>query len=253
MELQAAAELLAERFLDARRIAVLSGAGMSAESGIPTFRSGPNALWRGIRPEDIATPEAFARDPAFVWRWYRERLQRAAQASPNPGHVALASLEPVFDSFTVITQNVDGLHAAAGSRDVIELHGNVRRARCVGCTATVLAPAGGPLPPLHACGAALRPDVVWFGELLPEGAFERAADAARRSQVFVVAGTSGQVQPAAGLADVAAAAKSFVVEINPEATPLSERCDLWVRANSGAFLPRVAAIVLAARASAPPR
>lgn len=213
---------------------------MSAESGIPTFRAGPDALWRNFRPEEIATPQAFARDPKLVWQWYRERLQTAANARPNAGHLALARFAKRIDDFTVITQNVDGLHASAGSERIIELHGNVRRARCTACRATVDAPTEGALPPSCPwCASVLRPDVVWFGEFLPDGVMEEASAAVRRSHVVIVAGTSAQVYPAAGLVDEAIAAGAFVAEVNPESTAASDFCHLSVRAKSGEFLPLV--------------
>jgi NAD-dependent deacetylase len=241
---QAAAKLLAEKLREARAAAALSGAGMSAESGIATFRSGPDALWRNIRPEEIATPQAFARDPSFVWQWYRERLQKAAGAQPNAGHRALVEIARSVSDFTVITQNVDGLHAAAGSQAVIELHGNVRRARCTGCGDLIPAPTEGALPPLCACGALLRPDVVWFGEFLPDGVMEEATAAVRRSDVVMVLGTSAQVYPAAGLVDDAQTAGAFVAEVNPEMTPASDFCDISVRAKTGEFLPLVVELLL---------
>ncbi len=204
-----------------------------------TFRSGTQALWRDYRPEDLATPAAFARDPKLVWEWYRERLQRAAGVQPNPGHYALAAIAQAVARFTVITQNVDGLHERAGSLDVIELHGNVRRARCMRCGARTAAPLQGDLPPSCECGAMLRPDIVWFGEALPDGAYERAHEAAAAAEVFIVAGTSAVVHPAAGLVAVAKAAGAFVVEVNPEETPATPLCDICVRATSGTFLPLV--------------
>ena len=243
MDMLATAELLAHKLKEARAAAVLTGAGMSAESGIPTFRSGRDALWRNFRPEELATLQAFARDPAVVWHWYRERLQTASSAKPNPGHYALVSFARLIPDFTVITQNVDGLHAAAGSRNVLELHGNVGRARCVGCGAIVPAPMEGALPPQCTCGALLRPDVVWFGEFLPDGVMEAASDAVRRSDIFVVLGTSAQVYPAAGLVDEAQASGAFVAEVNPESTPATDFCDLSVRAKTGEFLPLVAELL----------
>jgi len=212
---------------------------MSAESGLATFRSGPDAMWRDLDPMTLATPEAFARDPVLVWEWYRERLTRAAGAQPNLGHAALASLAGIIPDFIIITQNVDSLHTLAGSRDVIELHGNIRRARCTACGERTAAPLAGTLPPRCACGGMLRPDVVWFGEALPRGALERACEAAARAAVFIVAGTSAVVYPAAGLVDVAKQGGAFVVEINPEQTPATARCDLSVRAPTGVFLPLV--------------
>jgi NAD-dependent protein deacetylase/lipoamidase len=223
---------------------VLSGAGMSAESGIPTFRSGPGALWRKHRPETLATPEAFARDPELVWQWYGERIDRLDDVRPNAGHEALVRIEGLMPSFTIVTQNVDGLHHEAGSRDVIELHGSIRRARCIACGAidTTYARARPREPgvPWCACGAMLRPDVVWFGEALPAVAIERAASVAAAADVFLVAGTSAVVYPAAGLITVAKDAGAFVVEINPEATEASAACDIAVRAPVGQFLPLVA-------------
>ena len=212
---------------------------MSVESGLPTFRSGSRALWRNHDPMTLATPEAFARDPALVWEWYRERMRAHAGAVPNPGHLALAEIEQRVESFTLVTQNVDGLHLRAGSRDVVELHGNVRTSRCVICGTSAVTPTDGPLPPRCACGGLMRPNVVWFGESLPPGAFERAYAAAAQSEVFIVAGTSAIVHPAAGLVDVAKQTGAFVVEVNPEDTPATELCDVSVRAPSGVFLPLI--------------
>lgn len=213
---------------------------MSAESGIPTFRSGAGALWRDYRPEQLATPEAFASDPVLVWEWYRGRIEALAEARPNAGHAALVRIASLVPAFSVVTQNVDGLHAAAGSTDVIELHGNIRRTRCLGCGAVAQYRRSDRAIPRCDCGATLRPDVVWFGEALPADALDRAHAAAASADVFFVAGTSAVVFPAAGLVDVAKDAGAFVVEINPEKTGASERCDLSVRARSGEFLPLVA-------------
>src|SRR5215472_2636999 len=161
------ARTVAERVRVAQRAAALSGAGMSVESGLPTFRSGSRALWRNHDPMTLATPEAFARDPELVWEWYRERLRAHGAAKPNPGHFALAEFERRVASFTLITQNVDGLHLRAGSHDVVELHGNVRTSRCVACGRSGPTPLEGPVPPRCECGGLLRPNVVWFGESLP--------------------------------------------------------------------------------------
>ncbi|MBV8083045.1 MAG: NAD-dependent deacylase [Candidatus Eremiobacteraeota bacterium] len=239
MSFQAQARAVADRLRTATRAAALSGAGMSVESGLPTFRSGSRALWRNRDPMTLATPEAFARDPALVWEWYRERLRAHGAATPNPGHLALAELERRIATFTLITQNVDGLHLRAGSRDVIELHGDVRTSRCASCATRVPTPLDGELPPRCACGGPLRPNVVWFGEPLPPGAYERAWEAAAGSEVFIVAGTSAVVFPAAGLVQVAREAGAFVVEINPDETPATSSCDVSMRAASGAFLPLV--------------
>ena len=237
------AETLARELRKAGAAAALTGAGISAESGLPTFRSGTGALWRNRDPMTLATPEAFARDPALVWEWYRERLHKHRDAKPNPGHIALVALEHAVPDFTLVTQNVDGLHTAAGSRDVIELHGCLRQSRCTRCGKIVPTSTDGELPPRCDCGALLRPNVVWFGENLPPGAFDRAVDAAARANVLLVVGTSAIVHPAAGLVDVARRYGAFVAEINPEETPATAICDLSVRVKSGEFLPLVAALL----------
>ncbi len=235
---------LASRLRDARAVTVLSGAGMSAESGIPTFRSGVDALWRGRRPETLATPNAFAHDPLLVWRWYGERLAHLRACRPNPGHTALVRIAALVPHLTIVTQNVDGLHRAAGSTRVIELHGDIRRARCTACgmrrTDHVDAAIAGTIPRC-VCGAMLRPDVVWFGEMLPDGAIEEASAAAAGADVFFVAGTSAVVYPAAGLVPIAREAGAFVVEVNPEPTDASSLCDLIVRTPAGVLLPQHAA------------
>jgi len=248
--LTTAGALLAARLSRARRAAVLTGAGISAESGIPTFRSGANALWRDRKPEDLATPEAFARDPGLVTGWYLMRLRMLLDALPNPGHTALAEIERRFVErrafFSVITQIVDGLHHAGGSSDVVELHGSIRHWRCVACarerqlTADFVrseSERGGPIE--CGCGALMRPGVVWFGEALPTHAWALADAVASRAEVFIVAGTSAAVYPAAGLVAIAKRAGAFVVEVNPEATEATALCDLVVRARSGEFLPLI--------------
>ena len=232
----------------AERIAVLTGAGISAESGVPVFR-GPGGLWRQYRPEELATPGAFARDPRLVWEWYDWRRSVVAQAEPNAGHLALAELERRTKDFTLITQNVDGLHERAGSRRVLKLHGDLWTLRCTGCGAervdgTVPLPE---LPPRcalrlrsgQACGGLLRPGVVWFGESLPADALEQAMAAAARAQVFLVVGTSAVVQPAASLPLMARQAGARVVEINAEPTPLTDLVDASFLGKSGELLPRL--------------
>jgi len=230
--------------VEARSVAVLTGAGISAESGIPTFR-GPGGLWNNYRPEDLATPEAFARDPKLSWEWYDWRRQRVAAAHPNPGHAALAELERRVPAFRLITQNVDGLHRAAGSRNVIELHGSLWRLRCVACAREVEnreAPLR-EIPPRCSCGGLLRPGVVWFGEALPADAIQQAARAAARCDLFLVCGTSAVVYPAASLPERALFAGAKVVEINLEPTPFSEAAHLSLRGKSGEILPRLAQAV----------
>lgn len=226
----------------AAAVAVLTGAGMSAESGVPTFR-GTDGLWRTFRPEQLATPEAFARDPILVWEWYRWRRTRIAGASPNPGHLALARLERRLPAFTVVTQNVDGLHERAGSRRLIELHGNIWRDRCTANPRHVFLRAPG-VPdaaagdvPVCACGARLRPDVVWFGEALDPHHLDAALEAARQADLLLVVGTSAIVYPAAALPAVTRQAGGSIVEINPEETALSTRADVVLRGASGVVLP----------------
>ena len=208
----------AESLRRAHRVTVLTGAGVSAESGLPTFRDALTGLWARHRPEDLATPEAFERDPGTVWAWYRMRREAALAAEPNPAHVALARLETLVPRFTLITQNVDGLHRRAGSRSVVELHGDLTRARCSREGARVERweePADGEAPPrCEGCGAYLRPDVVWFGEQLPEQALQQAWAAVYDSDVFLAVGTSNLVEPAASLPWLAAAQGVTVGVIN---------------------------------------
>jgi len=223
----------------ATRIAVLTGAGVSAESGIPTFRSN-GGFWRNNRFQDLATPEGFARDPKFVWEWYEERRRGIAETRPNAGHEALVTLEQRASEFTLVTQNVDGLHDAAGSKNVIQLHGDIWVLRCTKCGAE-RSDRGelNDLPPYCECGGMLRPGVVWFGEDLPAGAMERAADAVRRVEVLIVAGTSAQVYPAAGLIPLALRSGATVIEINPEETDFSDEVTIALRGKSAEILPQL--------------
>ena len=204
-------------------VAVLTGAGVSAESGVPTFR-GERGLWRSFRPEQLATPEAFLRDPALVWEWYDWRRGLIGACVPNAAHQTLAEMEATLPDFTLITQNVDGLHQAAGSRNVLELHGNIRRMRCTRCERTSedhRVPLPEIPPRCSQCGALLRPDVVWFGESLPSQVLEAAWAAAARCRLMLVVGTSALVQPAASLPLVALRNGARLVEVNPAETPLS--------------------------------
>jgi NAD-dependent deacetylase len=228
-----------EAVRSARAIAVLTGAGVSAESGIPTFR-GSGGYWRNRRFEDLATPAGFARDPRMVWEWYDERRRGIAAARPNAGHEALVDLERRTPSFTLITQNVDGLHERAGSRNVVRLHGSIWELRCTSCrlSRTEFAELTH-LPPRCACGGMLRPGVVWFGESLPEGALERAVRAVRDADILIVAGTSAQVYPAAGLIPMALDAGSRVIEINPDETDFSDAAAWSLRGTSAHILPRL--------------
>jgi NAD-dependent deacetylase len=226
----------------ADRVAVLTGAGVSAESGVPTFRDA-GGLWEGHRVEDVATPEAFARDPVLVWRFYNLRRAGLRTVRPNPGHHALAALEERLGSerFALITQNVDGLHRAAGSRNVLEVHGSIARVRCTGCRRVEDRPDEelGERPKCPACGGLLRPDVVWFNEMLPEDVWEQAVTAARQCRCFLVVGTSAVVYPAAGLVGLARAGGARVIEVNLTATPVSERVDIGLYGPSGQILPRL--------------
>ncbi len=230
---------------DARRVVVLTGAGVSAESGVPTFRDAMTGLWARYDPAQLATPEAFARDPALVARWYDERRLRCAAIAPNPGHVALAQAERAMAtlgrSFTLITQNVDRLHQAAGSAAPIELHGSIWVWRCVLC-GEEREERGGAFerqPPLCRCGGMRRPGVVWFGEMLPRAALEAAQRATGECDLFIAAGTSAQVYPAAGLIHAAIAAGARTIEVNPETTPNSEVVDWALPGKSGEILPRL--------------
>ena len=223
----------------ARHVCVLTGAGISAESGIPTFRDAQQGLWAEYDPLDLATPEGFGRDPELVWRWYESRREAVRRAEPNAGHYALAALAERVPRLTLVTQNVDGLHQRAGSVGVIEYHGNILRDRCVlGCTDARRSPTGPEgLPRCAACGALLRPDVVWFGEMIPGRAMIAADEAARDCDVFLSIGTSSLVYPAAGLAEVALARGVTVIEVNPNPTDLSPRADIVLRDSSGRALP----------------
>ncbi|MFH1059094.1 MAG: NAD-dependent deacylase [Pseudomonadota bacterium] len=226
----------------AARVAVLSGAGVSAESGVPTFR-GPGGLWEKHRPEDLATPQAFRRDPALVWRWYHWRRELIAACAPNPAHQALAAYEARRPGFTLITQNVDGLHRLAGSRNLLEIHGSLWRVRCLDCGVDrEERRLDLPAPPLcPACGGLLRPDVVWFGESLDQDLLDRAWRAAGNCQAMLVVGTSAVVQPAASLALVAKSAGAYVIEVNPDPTPNTGRVDVSLHAPAGEVLPALLA------------
>jgi len=226
----------------AANLAVLTGAGVSAESGIPTFRGSSdkngNGYWQQHRFEDLATPQAFARDPKFVWTWYEERRRGIAQAKPNAGHCALAALERQKPVFTLITQNVDGLHDLAGSRNTIKLHGDIWTLRCLQCGEEKTDRSElNELPPYCGCGGMLRPGVVWFGEMLPQGAIEQATAAVQAADILLVVGTSAQVYPAAGLIPLAKAA----IEINPEPTDFSGDVMFSIRGRAAEVLPALIA------------
>lgn len=232
-------EELVRRLEEATSVFALTGSGISAESGLPTFR-GVGGLWRTHRVEELASPEGFARDPRLVWTWYNERNAAHRRAQPNAGHYALAELERRFRDFTLATQNVDSLHLRAGSHHLLELHGSLRVARCTGCDARrPLDAAGLPLDEIeHECGGLMRPDIVWFGEALPRTAWEEAAVAASRADVILVIGTSAVVYPAAALA-THYARSAFVAEINPEATAITDGVDCSLRGTAAEMLTRL--------------
>ena len=236
---------LINRLRRARRVAVLTGAGISAESGVPTFREAQTGLWARYNPEELATPEAFQRNPRLVWEWYAWRQQRVRQAEPNAGHRALVEMERRVAEFTLITQNVDGLHRRAGSHQILELHGNLFRAKCFSEDRPVERwPDGEEIPPrCPRCGGLLRPDVVWFGEMLPAAALRAAEHAAATAELFFSIGTSALVYPAADLPFATLNAGAAVVEINPQPTPLSPHVTFSLNGTAGQILPALVAAV----------
>jgi NAD-dependent deacetylase len=230
---------LARALASAKRVAVLTGAGVSAESGVPTFRDAQTGLWARFDPRELATPAAFAKNPKLVWDWYAWRRERVSRVEPNAGHRALVEIERRVPEFLLITQNVDGLHQRAGSRRIVELHGNITRVKCSreGTHVERWDASDGEVPRCPSCGSLLRPDVVWFEEMLPADALAAAENAARRCDLMLVAGTSAEVYPAAALPQLAEAAGALVVEVNPDSTALSHRVDYALRAPSGVALP----------------
>lgn len=228
-------EALVKILRKAERIAVLTGAGVSAESGVPTFR-GPGGLWRRYSPQELATPKAFARDPKLVWEWYDWRRSLIAPLKPNDAHRFIAALEKLYPQFLLITQNIDGLHQKAGNRKVIELHGNIWKVRCTR-EGTIKEDYRVPMPEIPPrcdhCGALLRPHVVWFGEPLPPDALDEAVWASENYEIFLVVGTSGLVYPAASLPQMAKGRGGHVIEINPDETPITEYADFSLRGKAG--------------------
>jgi len=222
-------------------VVALTGAGVSQESGLRTFREAQSGLWEQYRPEDLATPQAFQRNPKLVWDWYAMRRELAGTVEPNPGHYAVAEMAHHIQDFVLVTQNVDGLHRKAGSRDVIELHGNLQRVKCSNCgmAAQVWDEAVDDVPRCSSCGGLLRPDVVWFGEQLPLDALEKAVEVSRRCDAFLSIGTSGLVRPAASLAYAARRNGGVVIEVNAESTPLTSNCNFVFHGKSGEILPQL--------------
>lgn len=225
-------------------VTVLTGAGVSAESGVPTFR-GADGLWKNYRAEELATPQAFEADPTLVWEWYDWRRSVIAGKEPNPAHYAITELEDVFERFLLITQNVDGLHRRAGTRNLVELHGYIFGVRCVadGKIEENLEVPLRTIPPRCDCGAMLRPNIVWFGEALPERALSAALVASRACDLMLVVGTSAVVQPAASMPLVAKQSGAFVIEINPDPTPITPYVDLALQGKAGELVPEVVAVL----------
>lgn len=221
---------------------VLTGAGISADSGVPTFR-GENGLWKKFRPDELANFDAFIRNPELVWEWYSYRRKLIESVTPNPGHVALVQIEQMVQDFTLVTQNVDNLHRRAGSHNVLELHGNIQRSYCIDCGMQDDRPEfteERKVPRCRSCGGLIRPDVVWFGEMLPQEVFEEAEAASRRCDVFILVGTSAIVYPAASLPMVAKQSGAYVIEVNVERTELSGRFDQTLIGKAGEILPVLA-------------
>jgi len=232
---------LQQRFANAKSVFVLTGAGVSAESGVPTFRGGgDSAVWKGMAFDAISSAQMVERDLAAVWEWFDYRRSLLSSLSPNPAHHAIAKWQAKFPQFTLATQNIDGLHQQAGATNVIELHGSIWRARCITCNSRHTIERSGTRPDAcHECGDHLRPDVVLFGEMLPVGAFERAAAIASECDLCFVVGTSALVYPAAGLPEIAKSSGAYVCEVNPERTPLSSLCDEVITGKAGEVLPRI--------------
>ena len=228
-------------YKEARSVLVLTGAGVSAESGVPTFRGGgQTTVWKGLPFDQISSTEMLERDLQAVWEWFDYRREKLQALKPNPAHQALARWQDSFERLTLVTQNIDGLHQKAGSRDVIELHGNIWRARCINCELRIslLEEVSKECPPIcPGCGSHMRPDVVLFGEMLPTGAFEMGVNEAERCDLCFVVGTSAVVYPAAALPEVARSAGAYIVEVNPEPTPLSHLCDTVLQGKAGEILP----------------
>ena len=232
---------LIDRLAAAKSVAALIGAGVSAESGVPTFRDAQTGLWANYDPEDLATPRAFRSNPRLVWEWYAWRRKLVAEAKPNPAHFALVELERRVPEFHLITQNVDGLHQRAGSRKVIELHGNITRTKCFdeGTIISKWAETGDVPPKCPDCGGLLRPDVVWFEEPLSEAEISLAQQASRSCDVFLSIGTSTVVYPAAALPFEALRSGATVIEINPQLTPLTDKAEFLLSGAAGTVLPEL--------------
>ncbi len=241
--MQTSIDTAAKLLADAKHVTVLTGAGVSKESGIPTFRDAQTGFWEKHRPEDLATPEGFLKDPKLVWTWYDYRRKLLGGVKPNPGHEAIVELEKLIDTVTVVTQNVDGLHQRAGSTDVIELHGSITQFFCFDNQHDADdVPFDLETPPLcSVCGSMIRPAVVWFGEALPQKLLRRGISECEESEVILVVGTSSLVQPAASLPYSGYQRGAKIVEVNPDATPITEIAAVVLQGPSGEMLPEVVA------------
>ena len=229
---------------DARHVCVLTGAGISAESGVPTFREAQSGLWARYDPLQLATPEAFEENPELLWQWYRWRRGLVSKAEPNPGHFALSRLATLVPRCTLVTQNVDGLHQRAGNQSVIEFHGNLFADRCFAEGCLIEHDQKTDVPTCPHCGANLRPGVVWFGEAIPDDALNESFAAAADCDVFLSVGTSSLVYPAAGLADIAKDNQAIVAEVNPNPTPHAANYDFAIAGNAGVVLPELVELLV---------
>lgn len=242
---------LRARLRDAERAVAFTGAGISAESGVPTFR-GPDGIWAKFKPEELASMNAFMKNPDLVWEWYAHRRTILGGVGPNAGHRALVRMEEMIPEFSVVTQNIDNLHRRAGSRRVIELHGNIERNYCMSCGKPWDdggTPTAAHVPRCRSCGGIVRPDVVWFGEMLPTEEWETAVRLAEGADLFFSIGTSAAVYPAAGLPIVAKRGGAVLVEINPERTPLTPHADEFLQGSSALILPALVEAMETERAS----
>ncbi|MDH4222253.1 MAG: NAD-dependent deacylase [candidate division Zixibacteria bacterium] len=239
-----ASEVLKTFLKKDKRVAVLTGAGISAESGVPTFR-GEDGLWKKFKPEELATFDAFISNPQLVWEWYEYRRKLISEVKPNPAHYSLAEMQGYFESFHLITQNVDGLHQKAGSKEVIELHGNIKRNKCISCDKRFeeIELTSKEMPPKCRCGGLIRPDVVWFGEMLPAEAINKAHELSSKCDIFFSIGTSAVVYPAASLPLIAKKAGAYLVEVNLERTELSHLADEVFLGKAGEIMPEIAGFI----------
>ena len=240
MEIDSSLQGIRSRLSQAKSVTVLTGAGISADSGVPTFR-GAEGLWKNFRPEELASPEAFEHDPRLVWEWYNWRRELLATKSPNPGHHALVELEQRTERFWLITQNVDGLHAAAGIQNLSEIHGNIWKVRCTSC-GIVTDNHDVPieiLPYCHSCQGLLRPHIVWFGESLNPEDLQNSYDALQACEVLIIIGTSGAVYPAASFGSVAKDHGAYVIELNLDPTPNSDLVDVAIQGRAKDLVPRL--------------